>query len=305
MAIFRMQLKPRPEGKISFKDILNFCKKNHIIGIGWCGIRQAQDTPESYAQRNHPTDTKGLSTIRALAKVQQGDLIWTRLGGDANQYYLCKVNRVWKDCLPTEEMKKYDIGNFVSVTWAHIGTLDYVPGKIINSFCAQRAIQHVNEVDTISKYIWNQNCPDKQEQYTIPTLSTEDFWNSINSEELECLVLLFLQYKGYFIYSSTLKISTAKYETVMIYKDGSHKALPQVKRNQTLDVKNYIQDANEQNRVYLFTTSENYGKDTHPYVYCIKKAELIRFIKEQAVLLPPNIQYWTHMLQKEKTINKY
>lgn len=62
----------------------------------------------------------------------------------------------------------------------------------------------------------------------------------IGNEELECVVLLYLQSLGYYIYSSTLKSDTKTYETVMIKNDGSHLCYPQIKQGLQLLPHKYV-----------------------------------------------------------------
>ena len=67
--------------------------------------------------------------------MKKGDLVWTRVGKQADEYYLCRVgDRLWKDRVVTDECRKYDIGNFVSAKWIRIGMSENVPGKVVNSF---------------------------------------------------------------------------------------------------------------------------------------------------------------------------
>ena len=138
----------------------------------------------------------------------------------------------------------------------------------------------------------------QDEKYDLPELDMSAFWNMIGSEELECLVFLYLQSKGYYIYSSTLKLSTAKFEAVLTYRDGSHLAYPQVKRNVALHVEDYVSSlTNSEDKVFLFTTSEDYGQKTHPQILCISREELENFMKNNSKILPSTITYWLEMLQ--------
>ena len=302
MDIWRVQLKPDPETDISYMDVLDFCQREQIVGVGWCLIRTHDDDydvlkreiesiPE-YKGANGKS-TAALKAVNAIRKMKPGDLVWTRLAEDASDYYLCRVGeRLWTDRIVTEEHKRHDIGNFVSAEWVHVGNEDKVPGKVVNSFYARATAQHVYEVDLISQIIWNRCSSEKSLKYNVSNSSVKDFWEVIGSEELECLVMLYLQTKGYYILSSTLKRSTARYEAILVSNDGSHKGLPQVKRNSTLDASQYEDDAKDGDKVFLFTTSEDYGVSHPDGVYCITKAELEDFISKCDSILPDNIRYW-------------
>jgi len=303
MATWRVQLKPDSAKGISYKELLEFCKNNQIIGVGWYLVEGHTDDYETLRNEIYAIETyKGgessaLRAVNAVREMKTGDLVWTRVGGDASEYYLCRVGEtLWKDRVVTDVHRKYDIGNFVSAKWVKIGKEEKVPGKVVNSFCASRSAQHVYGVEEISKMIWNTFSEPQDEKYELPQLDKNAFWNMIGSEELECLVFLYLQSKGYYIFSSTLKLSTAKFEAVLTYKDGSHLAYPQVKRNVPLHVEDYLSALTNEDKVFLFTTSEDYGQCFHPLITCISKQELECFMKNNAKLLPDTITYWLSML---------
>ena len=302
MSIWRVHLKPDSEGK-DYRELLEFCKNNEIIGVGWSAVEccvDDYDTLKSEVYRLFPDGAQAaLQAVNSMRSLQTGDLIWTRVGGEAFEYYLCRVgNRLWKDREITDIHKRYDICNYVSAKWIRIGKEENVPGKIVNSFCARRTIQRVYDVDDISKVIWNRYSEEDEPKYNnLPVLTKESFWEMIGSEDLECLVFLYLQKIGYYIYSSTLKISTPKFEAVLIHSEKHHLAYPQVKRESPLLVEDYIACLNnEKERIYLFTTSENYGTASHPQIMCIKKNELIEFIKANQEILPPTILFWWQLI---------
>ena len=305
MDIWRVQLKPAPAEGITYQDVLNFCKDKGIIGVGWYLVETHEDDYDAlksaieripeYAGSNGK-HTAAIKAVNAVRSMKTGDLVWTRLAENAADYYLCRVgDKLWKDRNVTDEHRRHDIGNFVSAEWVRVGTEDMVPGKVVNNFCARGTAQHVYEVERVSKYIWNKYSGDNLQKYEMTPFTMDDFWNAIGSEELESLILLYLQTKGYYIYSSTLKISTARYEVIMVSHDGKHKCLPQVKRNTTLDVADYIEDVKGGDEVYLFTTSEQYGSTKHDKVHCISKCEIEDFISSNYSILPESIRYWVDM----------
>lgn len=301
MSVWRLQLKV-DTGNYSFEETLNFCIKNNIIGVGWKIENKYDDyyklRDEIYKHKDWKSGAfKG---VNALRNMEINDLIWTRLGGDASKYYLCRVTKKWIDCSSVSEYEKYDLSNYVCCDWILVGTEDKVPGKVVNSLYSRSTVQHVYDVDEISKIIWNKYSDKNGFKYETSNLTREKFWNMIGSEELESLVLLYLQFeKNYMIYSSTLKKSSPKYEAIMIAKDGSHRCFPQVKRNEQLLQKNYVDNTvmdKYKDKVFLFTTSEDYGNEDLPQVECIKKTELEDFMKNNYRLLPSSIIYWLDMI---------
>ncbi|MBR2742187.1 MAG: hypothetical protein IKD89_01200 [Clostridia bacterium] len=297
MNIWRVQLKPSPAKGLGPKDVLRFCMEQGIIGVGWAEVECAIDDYYTLRDAVHQAGygTNAIKAINAIRQMQSGDLVWTRLGGDASEYYLCKVGKtLWKDRVVTPEHVKHDIANFVFANWLHIGKEDAVPGKVIASFRASGTAQRVYAVEEVSKYIWDSNCQNESERYGAKKPSEDSFWNMISSEDLECLILLYLQSKGYYIYSSTLKRDTPKYEAILIASDGSHRAFPQIKQNTRLVPGEYIEGLQKSDRVYLFSSSESYGKP-HPQVTCITKEEVNRFISSNYGILPSTITRWLKM----------
>ena len=109
--------------------------------------------------------------------------------------------------MKSSECRKYDIGNFVSAKWIRIGMGENVPGKVVNSFA-----------------------------------DMETFWDAaIGSEEPECLVMLDLQSRGYYLDSSTIKLSTGTVEASLVAKDGSYRAYPQVERITRKELEEFMQ----------------------------------------------------------------
>lgn len=289
--VWRLNVKTSPCDGISRKDVFEFCQKNSILGIGWGGVETTDDYWElkNEVVKVYPGDKGALKGINAIKQMEVNDLIYTRFEA---KYYICQVKRKWVDRAPIEGSDCYDIYNYVHVDWAELGTEANVPGKVINSFGPSATVQRVSCVEPISKLLWNDFT---QSEFKYPTtpITIDDFWQSLSSEDLECLVLLYLQSKGYYIYSTTLKRSTAKIECEMVKSDGSHRCFPQVKREVTLQGQNYEDLLEHQDdKVYLFTTSQNYEKSNNSQIEYLRKDELEGFIRKNKKLLPAPVLNW-------------
>lgn len=292
-AVWRIQLKPDKKNEVSYRDLVDFCIKKGIIGVGWIAIKNRDDSWDAIKKECEQYDNKSAAfkAIHAISQVKKGDLIWTRLGEDASEYYLCRVGeKTWRDCSITEEeQEKYDLGNIVSAQWIRIGKQNLVPGKVVNSFSPRATIQHVYDVSAISMAIWNKYSDNNAPKYSTRELSMNDFWNAIGSEELENLVILYIQSKGYFVYTSTIKIDNPKYECVLVSSDGSHYAFPQVKRNTKLSPKYYAEGIGKDDKVFLYSSSERYGEAVEN-VICITRKELEVFMKKNKAVLPSYVK---------------
>ena len=296
--IWRIQLKPSPREGITYENVLSFCREENIIGVGWEQIICKDDDytllKKEIEESPYEKKISTFRSINAMRMMRPGDLIWTRLGQDASEYYLCRVgNKIWKDRVITERHYDHNIIQFVSAKWIKIGKEDHVPGKVINSFIPAATVQRISDVTEVSKYIWNHYCDNIALHYN--DVKERNLWDVIGSEDLECLVLLYLQCNGYYIISSTLKKGTGKYEVAMISHDGTHRCYPQVKRVTPLPAENYAQRARKDEKIVLFTTSERYGEKKYPNVECLTKKQLEHFMRTHYSILPDNVKYWVEL----------
>ena len=147
----------------------------------------------------------------------------------------------------------------------------------------------------MTKKIYNKKSNNK----LYETKKIEDFLNFLLPEDIEEIVSLYLQLeKNYLIYTSTNKIDTAKYEFVMISRDGKEKCYTQVKTgNEKLDPKDYENLIENSNKVYLFTLGEYIGKNINNII-CLKKDEILDFILKNKEILPSRIKYWMEEIEK-------
>ena len=88
----------------------------------------------------------------------------------------------------------------------------------------------------------------------------------------------------------------------MISRDGKEKCCIQVKTgNTTLDPENYIHLTENNVKVYLFTL-EGYKRENINNVICLKKEEILDFIKNNKEILPSKIKYWMEEVEKNQKI---
>lgn len=292
MRIWRIHIKNDIASGYTRQDLLNFCLREKLIGVGWNKINtriNSESEIRKQAKIYHPDETPAIKALNAMRSMEIGDLIWTRLNGI---YYLCRVIGLWENSKPREIHYKLDISNYVTVEWLKIGMEQDVPGKVINSFRPAASAQTIRNVEDISMYMWNKYS--KTKVYDIK-LNNIDKWSVLSAEAIEELLLLYLQVeKGYFIYSSTVKYDFPTYECLLVNREGKH-AYPQVKSgDDSLKADDYeaafFYDENAE--VYLFATSENYIQNNNPNVHFIYKPEMDEFIRKNRSLLPKMTQNW-------------
>ena len=298
--IYRIHLKPQNDKK---ENPFKFCKQKSIVGIGWPLDEEnlekfkKESNFENYKKlvlEQYNKDTGLKKAINCYSEIEKDDLIWAR--DRDNIFYICRVTGKWEYSYENDN-KVNDIFSYFSVEYVKVGTVEEVPGKVVNSFRANATLQriHGKSIFEMTKKIYNKKSNNKL--YEIKKI--EDFLNFLLPEDVEEIVSLYLQLeKNYLIYTSTNKIDTAKYEFVMISRDGKEKCCIQVKTgNTTLDPENYIHLTENNVKVYLFTL-EGYKRENINNVICLKKEEILDFIKNNKEILPSRIKYWMNEIQK-------
>lgn len=298
--IYRIHLKPQNDKK---ENPFKFCKQKSIVGIGWPLDEEnlekfkKESNFENYKKlvlEQYNKDTGLKKAINCYSEIEKDDLIWAR--DRDNIFYICRVTGKWEYSYENDN-KVNDIFSYFPVEYFKVGTVEEVPGKVVNSFRANATLQriHGESIFEMTKKIYNKKSNNKL--YEIKKI--EDFLNFLLPEDVEEIVSLYLQLeKNYLIYTSTNKINTAKYEFVMISRDGKEKCCIQVKTgNTTLDPENYIYLTENNVKVYLFTL-EGYKRENINNVICLKKEEILDFIKNNKEILPSRIKYWMEEVEK-------
>lgn len=297
MKVWRIHIKNDIAKGYTRKDLLSFCLKEKLIGVGWGEIKTRLNDETIIRQEASiyaPDEMAGIKALNAMRKMKLDDLIWTRLDG---VYYLCRVTGLWENSSPKDIHYKLDISNYVNVEWLEIGHEQDIPGKVISSFRPAASAQAVNGVEAISMYMWNKYTGTSRYNVTKGNL---DIWSVLSAEAIEELVLLYLQVeKGYHIYSSTVKFAFREYECQLVNREGKH-AYPQVKSgNDSLSADDYMDafkyDKNAE--VYLFATSENYTFNKCKQVHFLYRKELEMFINRYQIMLPKLTQYWIDLCE--------
>lgn len=284
MKVWRIHIKNDIAPGYGRQDLLDFCLKEKLIGVGWGEIKTRVNDENIIRQQAqfYSEPTPAIKALNAMRKMQVNDLIWTRLG---NRYFLCRVTGPWTESKPTPKHYELDIPNYVNVEWLEIGMEKDVPGKVISSFRPAATAQAVNGVGDISQYMWNKY----SETIFYPVEKKNlDFWSVLSAEAIEELVLLYLQVeKGYYVHSSTVKYAFPTYECEMVNRKGI-KAYPQVKSGgEELKADDYMEAINYDGsaEVYLFATSENYTPNNCQQVNFLYKRDIEDFIKKHKNLI--------------------
>ena len=292
--VYRIHI--RPESAVT-QNPFDLCKKNNILGIGW---RLDEKNLEKFKEESNFENYKKLvleqynkdnglkKVINCYSEIEEDDLIWAR--DRDNIFYICRVTNKWQYSYEHANDVN-DIFSYFPVEYVKVGTIEEVPGKVVNSFRPNATLQriHGKSIFEMTKKIYNRKLGNKS--YRVEEI--EDFLNFLLAEDVEEIISLYLQLeKNYLIYTSTNKIDTAKYEFVMTSKDGKEKCYTQVKTgNEILVPEDYVNLTENNNKVYLFTLGGYKGKDIDNVV-CLTKDEILDFILKNKEILPSRIKYW-------------
>ena len=298
--VYRIHIRPE---SATIQNPFDFCKKNNILGIGW---RLDEKNLEKLKKENNFENYKKLvleqynkdnglkKVINCYSEIEEDDLIWAR--DRDNIFYICRVTDKWQYSYEYANDVN-DIFSYFPVEYVKVGTVEEVPGKVVNSFRPNATLQriHGKSIFEMTKKIYNRKLGNKS--YKVEEI--EDFLNFLLAEDVEEIISLYLQLeKNYLIYTSTNKIDTAKYEFVMTSKDGKEKCYTQVKTgNEILVPEDYVNLTENNNKVYLFTLGGYKGKDVNNVV-CLKKDKILDFILKNKEILPNRIKYWIDSIKK-------
>lgn len=292
--VYRIHI--RPESAIT-QNPFNFCKDKNILGIGW---RLDEENLKKFKEESdfknykklileqYPKDNGLKKVINCYSEIDEDDLIWAR--DRDNIFYICRVTGKWEYSYENDN-KVNDIFSYFPVEYVKVGTVEEVPGKVVNSFKPSSTLQriHGKSIFEMTKKIYNK----KQGKNFYEVKEIKDFFNFFLAEDVEEIISLYLQLeKNYLIYTSTNKIDTAKYEFVMTSRDGKEKCYTQVKTgNEVLDPKDYKNLIENNSKVYLFALGGYIGKNINNII-CLKKDEILDFILKNKEILPSRIKYW-------------
>lgn len=303
MNIWRLTISPSSKEGI---DPRRFCIDNNILGVGW-GVDTDDDGTldwDTYVQlgreRYYPKDNGWWPAVNAIGnRMEVNDLCWTR--DYDGQYYLGRIDGPWRYTV-TPEHRAADIVNVRTCLWKYVGTVGYVPGKVVNSFRAGRTVQAVHS-DTVlfySKLKYSQlsreaiNNLDAQHQGL-------DFFDLIDPDDCEDIVAVYLQNEfGYRLLPSTCKSDTPKTEFVL--RKRGCMALVQVKQGYVdLNRDDFPVDRDEPCEWFLFTTHGQYLGKQARHIRCLDPAKLRAFAWKNLHLMSGRVREYINLCNRAKS----
>ena len=329
MVVWRVQLAtdiraPNDPNKISHDStkIGELFIKNHIVAVGWAiksndkNLNFSTSDWDTYKNNYENIDKNAKlkvdgSVKRLATEIKTGDLIWMRVEGI---YYIAKVlgDSKWEYIADKAETD-LDINNQrKNIFWYKVGDEDSVPGKVCTAFIQGTAFRRIKGegVKQFSQMKYNELCDDKANKFAPinASLNQDSFFEMLQSYDVEDLVALWLyKEKGYVCVPSTNKLSTQKYEYVLLDPKVKDKRIYVQVKNGTvdLDANDYDELAHGNNEVYLFTTKGkvlNIAGKTHIFKIDVDDIYTFAINPKNSNLIPNRIKSWIRYLSQCKGI---
>lgn len=278
MNIFRIHIRPRG-GAANNQLSVEHCLNNNIVGMGW-NVEHGIKTWDDYSNaiiKLERYNSKIPNSVKFLYhNVKENDAIWMR---DTNgMYYLGRVISPWEYCSEPNYLEA-DIVNFVRVDkWRKI-ELDEVPGALVASFRPSRVIQRAKaeSINVLTRKHLGEDIK----------LTKEQFFEALDSDDIEDIVFIMLQKEGYIIIPSSRKADTMSYEFFALDNNGE-KIGAQVKTGWSeIDTLKY----HDFKKVYLYQEKNRIvNTDKVNNIHKISKSELWQIIEEYLDHLPGRIK---------------
>lgn len=281
--LFRAHIRPRVADPA---PTLDYCLNHGLIGIGWGagGFDNLSPTVEEYrAAYNGKLDP----SVACFMQLHMDDLVWFR--DRKGIYYLARVTGDWRSW-NAEVARALDLRNVRDAEIVTAGSEESIPGKVIAAFTAGRTFRAIHSDTALdySRTLFNERCG---RVHYPPSSQSHDLFDLVNAEDLEDLVLIYLQTLGWIYVPSSRKRSTLRYEAMLMHVSDGSRGFPQVKSGNTrLRPADYA--GNEQ--VFLFAGGGFEGGESPPNVTLIQRNALLDFCRDRSDLMPDRIRRHYH-----------
>lgn len=308
--LFRLNILTGDNPRESFQ----FCLSKNIVGAGYKLNMSGEgpkpislnDYEERYEQwlksQDGKLDKSFHRMINAMKRMKKDDLIWTREPWSSN-YYLCRVISDWQYVDDEDNDIGYthnDIHNVHRVEFLKMD-LASVPGSVIDSFTRGGTIQRVHSKPAMemTKILYNEKTC-SEDKYEVNDIELNKIFDLLNPVDVEELISLYLQAeKGYYIYSSTNKLTTGEIECEFVKNDGSHRGFMQVKTGSIpLNPADFKQYTDNGNMVFLFSSTPVDDDLKGPNVEVLDNETILNFMRIHEDILPGRIKGWMKVVKR-------
>jgi len=312
-SLYRINIKPG--GSKDPMQSFNYCLEQGVLGVGW-GVGEltepvAWDTywEKAKAEAGPRWGGKIPKQVQYIHQhIRPDDLIWTREPGGNGNYYLGRVTGTW-EYRYTEKGRQLDIFNVIPCRIYAVQSLSQVPGEVENSFSIGGTICATGSRATLeyTKWLWNQlSGDDESGRYPAPRLGGARVWDFLTPDQIEDVVFLYLQEKGWRVVPKSRKVGKPGFEYFLIDSNGkTAKAQVKAAKGKALYPSEYRRRAGntDHDHIFLFhAMGAGYESDQAEGVTGIEPAALEKFMIDNVSMMPSPIAYWiNNLLVPQKT----
>lgn len=282
MQVWRLHV--RPSGGLGNPALaVAFCRESSVLGMGWSlDSHETKVLWDNYLARE---DGVNENVSRWKHDAKRDDLVWTRT--TRGEYLLARITGDWKYD-SSDEAKDADMVNQRCVEFTSIGNESGVPGKVVAAFRAPKTLQRISDVNSMSRYLWNQRMAHVYE-YPLSADPNVDLFDLLSSQDVEDILFVMYQLKGYVVHPTRRKADTMAYEYLLRSKTTKKDLAVQVKTGDAVATADRM--PGDVSEVVLFSTKGRYRREESPRVTHLDRDEVMSFVEDHLDLLPRAISH--------------
>lgn len=297
--IWRTKLRSLKPG-VDHAGQVDYCLKGGRVGIGWgieslpSGAPLAEVLDAIRAKDEPGWGRQAASTVRLFGEdAERGDFVWTR--DLAGRFWVAQITGAYR-YENSAKARAFDTHQVRKVEWAPrpLGDLE-VPGAVIRAFSGtSTSFSRINNdgARVYTAWIW-----DKLHGRRPASLgfSREEVLSQLEPYDLEDLIYTWMQVtRGYLALPNARRTDTPAYEWTMLHRETGIPAIIQVKSGaQGVDLEALERAAPDwQTTLFAYSSAGLYTGSPEREVVRIETDELLAFVEENPVLLPPRVRTW-------------
>lgn len=292
MTVWRARMKSGSAG-VDHAAARQFAFSEGLVGAGW-GLNnssRARMVPDGsgdtalyyqHAMFVHGDDSFKRAFDAIANRMKVDDYCWTYVT-HLGEYWCCRVTGPFA-YREGASFDTFDWHMTRTCTWARVGSMDAVPGAIRRAFAGP-----FGTITALTNGVERAVHAAELALGLTPSNTISDLFRAAGPEDLEDLIALYLQSKGWFIYPSTAKVSTASYEFVLANASTGERAGVQVKSGNA--GVGEIEVASDLDKFFVFAPAlraETAWKDQR--ITLIGSEEVRKFAKENWAILPKRLR---------------
>ena len=281
-----------------------YCRENGVVGVGWgrpewlgiSGKPTLEEVLAAIASSDNPAWKNGPGTVRMLAGMQPGDLVWTR--DSSGTYWLGRVAKGGWRWDTSNQASKWDLNNVQPCAWLEDAFEAYrVPGSVVRSFTGtgstlRRVAPGTKEGWQMTEAMYRKKS-DPGYQFPTPELS-EIITALLDPTDVEDLALSYLQVAGWSLLPSSRSRDMVLYEAALINRETGEMAVVAVKSGEgnQVPVKDVV-GAVPEAKAFVCSTHDNFSEDPESVgATAITQGDLVKFMRDRRKILPPRVAFW-------------